>query len=215
MVKDQQDLAVPGVTVTVTSPSLQGPRTTTTDAAGGFVFPVLPAGDYEVTFELAGFGTINRKTTVPLGGVIEQSVTMRAAGVTETVHVVAETPAPIATPVVGANFKHEEIEALATPRTLQGIAKLSPGLNENTPNAGQLVINGALRVRQHLHDQRRRHQRQPVRQPQNLFIEDAIQETQVLTSGSRPSTAGSPAASSTRSPRAAATCSPAASASTS
>jgi hypothetical protein len=28
MVKDQQDLAVPGVTVTATSPALQGPRST-------------------------------------------------------------------------------------------------------------------------------------------------------------------------------------------
>ena len=55
-VRDQQDLAVPGVTVTVTSPSLQGPRTTVTDAAGGYVLRVLPPGDYEVKFELAGFG---------------------------------------------------------------------------------------------------------------------------------------------------------------
>ena len=58
--------------------------------------------------------------------------------------VVAETPAPIATPVVGVNIKHEEIEALATPRTLQGIATLSPALSEQSPNAGQLVINGAF-----------------------------------------------------------------------
>ena len=54
---------------------------------------------------------------MPLGLAVEQNVTMRAAGVAETVQVVAETPAPIATPVVGANFKHDEIEALATPRT--------------------------------------------------------------------------------------------------
>ena len=34
MVKDQQDLAVPGVTVTATSPALQGPRSTVTDKEG-------------------------------------------------------------------------------------------------------------------------------------------------------------------------------------
>jgi hypothetical protein len=39
-------------------------------------------------------------------------------------------------------------------------------------------------------------------QPQNLFIEDAIEETQILTSGISAGTAGSPAASSTRSRRA-------------
>ena len=97
--------------------------------------------------------------------------------------VVAESPAPIATPVVGINIKHEEIEALATPRTLQGIATLSPALSEQSPNAGQLVINGGFAfdnifmvngvdVNDNL-----------FANPQNLFIEDAIEETQVLTSG--------------------------------
>src|SRR6185436_17866747 len=100
-----------------------------------------------------------------------------------TVQVVAESPAPIATPVVGINIKHEEIEALATPRTLQGIATLSPGLSEQSPNGGQLVINGGFAfdnifmvngvdVNDNL-----------FANPQNLFIEDAIDETQVLTSG--------------------------------
>src|SRR5262249_10859411 len=108
---------------------------------------------------------------------------MKAAGVAETVEVVAETPAPIATPIVGANFKHEEIEALPGPRTLAGIATLSPGLSDVTPHAGQGSINGAVAfdnvfmlngvdVNDNLFGS-----------PQNLFIEDAIQETQTLTSG--------------------------------
>src|SRR2546423_1418069 len=85
--------------------------------------------------------------------------------------------------VVGVNLKHEEIEALATPRTLQGIATLAPSVSEYSPNGGQLVINGAFAfdnifmvngvdVNDNL-----------FANPQNLFIEDAIQETQVLTSG--------------------------------
>jgi hypothetical protein len=84
---------------------------------------------------------------------------------------------------VGLNIKQEEVEQLATSRTLQGIATLSPGVNENSPNAGQLVINGAFAfdnmfmlngvdVNDNLFGD-----------PQDLFIEDAIQETQVLTSG--------------------------------
>jgi carboxypeptidase family protein len=182
-VQDEQGLAVPGVTVTVTSPALQGPRVVTSDAQGNFVLPNLPPGTYEVKYELSGFATVTQNSNVPLGGIIQQNVTMRTAGLTETVQVVAEAPAPIATPVVGINIKHEEIEALATPRTLQGIATLSPGLNENSPNGGQLVINGAFAfdnifmingvdVNDNL-----------FANPQNLFIEDAIEETQVLTSG--------------------------------
>src|SRR5690348_7139991 len=131
-VTDQQGLPVPGVTVTVTSPALQGERTVVTDAQGLYSIPALPAGAYTVRYELSGFTTIERQTNVALGLTVEQNALMRPAGVTETVQVVAETPAPIATPIVGANFKHDEIEALAAPRTLQGIAQLSPGLTVNS-----------------------------------------------------------------------------------
>jgi hypothetical protein len=183
VVKDEQNLAVPGVTVTAASPAMQGPRSVISDAEGNFVLRNLPAGEYEVKFELSGFAPITHKTNVALGLTVEQNVTIRAAAVAETVQVVAETPAPIATPVVGANFKNEEIEALASSRTLQGIAQLAPGLNLNSPNVGQVVINGSFAfdnvfmvngvdVNDNL-----------FAQPQNLFVEDAIQETQVLTAG--------------------------------
>ena len=143
-VHDEQGLAVPGVTVTATSPALQGPRTAVSDNTGGYTFPSLPPGLYTVTFELSGFATVKRDTNVALGLVVDQNVTMRAAGLAETVQVVAETPAPIATPIIGTNIKHDEVEALATPRTLQGIATLAPSVSENTPNGGQLAINGAV-----------------------------------------------------------------------
>ena len=183
VVHDEQGLAVPGVTVSLTSPSLQTTRSATTDSAGAYVFPTIPPGEYTVTFELAGFATIKRVTNVPLGLVIEQNVTLRTAAVSEAIQVVAEAPAPIATPIIGTNIKQAEIEALATPRTLQGIATLSPAVSENTPNGGQLAINGAFSfdnifmvngvdVNDNL-----------FANPQNLFIEDAIEETQVLTSG--------------------------------
>jgi hypothetical protein len=183
VVKDQQGLPTPGVTVTVTSPSLQGPRSVVTDTQGLYSIPALPAGKYTVKFELSGFAPIERQTDVALGLTVDQNVSMRPAGVTETVQVVAETPAPIATPVVGANYKHEEIEALATPRTIQGIAQLAPALTTNSPNGNQLIINGGFAydnifmingvdVNDNL-----------FANPQNLFVEDAIEETQVLTSG--------------------------------
>ena len=182
-VKDQQDLAVPGVTVTVTSPSLQGARTATTEAQGGYVFRNLPPGDYEVKFELSGFGTVTQKTAVPLGLTVEQNVTIRPSGVAETVNVVAETPAPIASPVVGANFKHDEIESLATRRTIFGIAQMAPNLTENGPNNTQVVINGAFGFDNSFMINGVDVNDNLFGQPQNLFIEDAIEETQILTSG--------------------------------
>jgi hypothetical protein len=182
-VRDTQGLAMPGVTVTATSPGLQGPRTVVTDADGAFTIAAIPPGEYTVSFELSNFAPATRKTTVPVGSTIVENVTLAAAGVTESVRVVAETPAPIATPTVGADFRHDEIESLATPRTVQGIAQLSPAVNENGPNPQTVVINGAFSFDNVFMVNGVDINDNLFAQPQNLFIEDAIEETQVLTSG--------------------------------
>src|SRR5215831_8004451 len=54
-VTDGQGLALPGVTVAVTSPNLQGVRTTITSEIGDYAISLLPSGSYTVTFELSGF----------------------------------------------------------------------------------------------------------------------------------------------------------------
>ena len=46
-VLDSTGAAIPGVTVSATSPSLQGANTATTDGEGGYRFPLLPPGTYE------------------------------------------------------------------------------------------------------------------------------------------------------------------------
>src|SRR5579871_4889599 len=92
VVHDDQGLAIPGVTVTVTSPALQGARTAVTDGTGGYTFATLPPGAYTVKFELSNFTTVTRDSNVPLGGVVEQNVTMKPAGLTEEVKVVDEAP---------------------------------------------------------------------------------------------------------------------------
>jgi outer membrane receptor protein involved in Fe transport len=182
-VQDQQGLAMPGVTVTATSPALQGPRTTVTEAEGNYTLAALPAGQYTVTFELTGFSTVKQTTSVSVGLQVTQNVTLQTGALAENIQVVAETPSVIATPTVGMNIRKEEIDSLATARTIQGIATLSPNLTERSPNAGQVVINGAFAwdnvfmvngvdVNDNL-----------FATPQNLFIEDAIEETTVLTSG--------------------------------
>ena len=58
---------LPGATVTLTSPALQGERHTTTDANGNYIFRGLPGGTYKVAFSLSGFGTVERDVTIALG----------------------------------------------------------------------------------------------------------------------------------------------------
>ena len=53
-------LALPGVTITVTSESLQGERGTTTSEFGEYLIPMLPPGHYTITVTLDGFQTVQR-----------------------------------------------------------------------------------------------------------------------------------------------------------
>ena len=182
-VTSEDDLSLPGVTVVISSPALQGTRETVTDENGNYVIRGLPPGEYTVTFRLSGMADRTDKTTVSLGRTTPLHAAMSVATVEETVQVVADAAPVVTNPVVGANYRAEEINQLPQSRTPQGIAELAPGLTDNTPNSGQLGISGApafdnvflvdgVDVNDNF-----------FASPHNLFIEDAVEETQVLTSG--------------------------------
>ena len=127
LVKDSQALAVPGVTVTVSSPALQGTRVATTGEDGAYSLRALPPGDYTIKFEREGFATIVRTIALTVGLEVDRNVTLQPAGRTASVQVVGEAPAAVPTPAAGAHFSQQEVEQLAVARTLSGIAELSPG----------------------------------------------------------------------------------------
>jgi hypothetical protein len=54
-VLDPDNLPLPGATVTVASPVLQGTREAVTSPNGDFLIPFLPPGEYTLTVSLAGF----------------------------------------------------------------------------------------------------------------------------------------------------------------
>jgi outer membrane receptor protein involved in Fe transport len=185
-VQSADGLSLPGVTVTVTSPALQGQRTGVTDVNGVYVIKGLPAGTYTVTFEISSFKAATKENIgLNVGGTSEINQTMVLAGVTETVTVTGEppAPAPLVIPTLSQAYTKREVDALPVGRTPSLIADLAPGLTSNAPNTGQVTISGAtgfdnvfmingVDVNDNLFGT-----------PHNLFIEDAIQETNVLTGG--------------------------------
>src|SRR4030095_9595773 len=109
-VKDQQGLALPGATITATSPALQGGRTVVTDTDGTYLFRAIPPGTYNLKVEMSGLAAVQKTADVPLGGVAQIDITMSLSQVQESVTVTGTTPTILTTPVVGANIKHEEVE---------------------------------------------------------------------------------------------------------
>lgn len=171
------------MTIIARSPSLQGTRETVTGGAGEFVLRGLPPGTYEIQFSLTGFADGRETVTVALGLPTDVHATMAPAGVTEQVDVVAETSSVLVSPAASANYGAAEVDTLATGRTLSAIAELAPGLTANTPNTDQVAISGAFAydnvflvdgvdINDNLFGS-----------PDDLFIEEAIEQTQVLTSG--------------------------------
>ena len=59
-VADPSGAVLPGVIVKLESPATGLTRELVTNSAGVYVFNFLPAGDYQVTAELAGFKTVRQ-----------------------------------------------------------------------------------------------------------------------------------------------------------
>ena len=77
-VTDAQGAILPGVSVTVTSPSLIGGQNTVTQSDGKYMFPSLPSGTYRVLFELSGFQKLTRENvSVVLGQTLSDCVPER------------------------------------------------------------------------------------------------------------------------------------------
>jgi outer membrane receptor protein involved in Fe transport len=180
-VTDQDGLAVPGATVTVQSPALQGSRSATTSANGDYILPFLPAGEYEVTTALTGFKTIKQRTRVSPTASVTVSPTLTVSTVTETVTVTGHVAEEFGQKAeVATNFKQELIDKLPTNRTFADAARLTPGVQNSGPNGG-LAINGAMSF-ESLYVVNGVVVNENIRgQSLALFIEDALQETTVST----------------------------------
>ena len=183
-VTSSDGVALPGVTVTAASPALLGERFEVTDVNGVYVLKGLPAGTYSVTFDLANFKPARRdNVTLNVGGTIEVSANMSLAARTETVTVTAEAPSALTTVATGQSLSKREIDALPIGRRPVDIAELAPGLTTNTFTVGQVAVSGAygfdnvfmvdgVDVNDTINGT-----------ANNLYIEDAVQSTTVLTNG--------------------------------
>ena len=92
-IRDEQGLALPGVTVTATSEDLITPRTTVTDEKGEYRLPNLPPGNYTLSGELEGFSVYTREGVyLRAGANFQVDMTLTLGGMSETLTVTAESP---------------------------------------------------------------------------------------------------------------------------
>src|SRR5439155_7358885 len=153
-VRDAQQAAIPGATVTVTNQGNGDHRSTVTNAAGFYVVPDVPVGIYSVTVELSGFKKFVQ-TDLRLSAASQMAVdgVLEVGSLEETVEVRA-SPSQVQTTTaqVARTIDTRQIQAL----TLNGrnpiyLASLKPGVRGGTigtfdPDSvsnGSFSINGA------------------------------------------------------------------------
>jgi hypothetical protein len=182
-VRDRDGLALPGATVSIVSPALQGARTTTTDENGAYVVRGLPPGTYDVTFAFAEMKPVTEQAVVALGVTRQLDATIAIVTLAETVSVTAAMPSTLTRHGSTANLTQGDVEMLPIGRTPSLVAEFAPGLTNNPPNSNQVSISGAFAFDNvflldgvDINDNL-------FAYPDNLFIEEAVEETQVLTSG--------------------------------
>jgi len=140
-VVDQTGAPLPGVRLTIRGGA---DHTADTGSAGDFVFPDLPAGDYELSAELSGFERQRRAVHMRAGARVTVSLTLRVALVEETI--VTATKAggrdvgeiPVAISAVSS----ADLGRLGS-QTIEAAPALAPSVtfSQNT-SFGQLTIRG-------------------------------------------------------------------------
>jgi hypothetical protein len=135
-IQDEQGAVLPGVTVT-----LQGADATrdfVTDAVGTFRFLDLAPGSYKLTAALQGFATVVREdVVVAVGKTVDLRLTMRIAGVAETITVSGGSPL-VDTKATGTatNFTSDELTKIPTSRDPFALMRTVPGVLVDRVNIG-------------------------------------------------------------------------------
>jgi len=145
-VSDGSGAALPGVTVTATNEATGFNRTVISETDGSYRFASLPIGTYDVTADLAGFGSLTTKNVeVNVSTDRTLNITLKQATVKEQITVTAASPLIETTPAIGTVVSQREIANLPlNGRQFANLGSLAPGttlsVNSDPTKPGQLTI---------------------------------------------------------------------------
>ncbi|MBO1321823.1 TonB-dependent receptor [Acanthopleuribacter pedis] len=180
-VSDTNGDPLPGVVINMESESLQGSRSAVTTDQGQFLMRLLPPGIYTLTATMPGMRTLKQEVRVSIGTATRPRMVMEPEGTTEVVVVVADRVFELDTTQVASNFEGDFVEKLPRARDLESVATLAPGVTVGQFNSG-ISVNGASSTENVFMLNGAFINVDGIRgSADNLFIEDDIQETQVIT----------------------------------
>jgi hypothetical protein len=140
-VTQQDGSPLPGATVEAKSPAVQGSRVAVTDWNGFYRLPLLPPGEYTLTFTMEGFARAARRNiAIGLGREATVDVTMRLSQSAE-ITVSAEAPLlDVSSTTAGETLNQRSIQSLPTGRNYSTIAQVTPGVSSDAnPSANSVT----------------------------------------------------------------------------
>ena len=137
-VTDAQGGVLPGVTVTVKSPSLMGVRTTVSEGDGKYSIASLPSGPYELTFELSGFQTFTRQGVIlAIGQILTIDGQLQVASLQESVTVSGSSPVvDMQSSKVGTDFTTDKLVGVPTATDVWAVLGQASGVRMNGFDVG-------------------------------------------------------------------------------
>ena len=137
-VVDDQGAAVPGATVTLTSPVLPRPLVGVTDAAGVYRFSALTVGTYVAKTTLQGFQTVNREGIVIVqNSTVSIDVPLKVGSLTEEVTVSASPVVDTKSAAVATNLDAMLLDTTPGGKDIWSILEYKvPGLVFDVPDVG-------------------------------------------------------------------------------
>lgn len=143
-VNDDNNLALPGASVMISSPSLITPQMECPcNEQGYFRFIGLPSGIYKVTFEMPGFKSIVREGIgVTAGRSTRLNITLEQSTLEETIVVEGEAPLiDVQNTATGMTFTQQALEELPVARTVADVSNLAPGMENNASHGSDILTN--------------------------------------------------------------------------
>src|SRR5436190_8315945 len=148
-VTDANGAVVPGATVTVTDLATRLQRTATTNDAGQFVVPLLPASKYSVTLQRDGFMTAEvNEMILNVNDAKSLNIRLKTGDIKETVNITGEAPLINESPAVATVIDRQFVGNLPlNGRSIQTLINLAPGVvavpvAPNGGSPGQFSVNG-------------------------------------------------------------------------
>lgn len=128
-ITDTDGLALPGATITVTSPQLQGEQQIQTDADGRYLLINLPPGEYDVVVSRSNFGTTRAVARVFAGQTLTLSLSIDAQAAEEMVVTDTRPVVDVTSTRSGVNLSRETLRDIPNGgRSYQSSTLLAPGV---------------------------------------------------------------------------------------